>query len=94
MDFGNITKLVNMKNIEKLTNTVSDKVSNKISEKISNFTLKTTITFFITLLLVFLLSGFIVQHAWNYSLPALFDIREIDYWQSIAIVILAKILLR
>jgi Ca2+/H+ antiporter, TMEM165/GDT1 family len=36
--------------------------------------------------------GFVVMTLWNYTLPALFGISTITFWQAIAITILSKIL--
>ncbi|MGA2083713.1 MAG: hypothetical protein ABSH53_24360 [Holophaga sp.] len=36
--------------------------------------------------------GAVVMWLWNYTLPALFQVRPIHFWQAVALLILARIL--
>jgi len=36
--------------------------------------------------------GFVVMHLWNYLLPALFGFRMITFWQSVGLIVLARLL--
>ncbi|MGV3762092.1 hypothetical protein [Parapedobacter sp.] len=38
------------------------------------------------------LVGFLVMHLWNYTLPVLFGVSVINFWQAIALFVLCKIL--
>lgn len=38
------------------------------------------------------LVGFVVMHLWNFTLPVIFGIQAINFWQAIALFILCKIL--
>ena len=38
------------------------------------------------------LGGYIVQHLWNWLLPALFGFREVTFWQALGILVLSRIL--
>ena len=49
-------------------------------------------TLYLAFILAYLLSAWIVQLTWNYTLPDLFGISQIGYLQSIAILILINLL--
>ena len=36
--------------------------------------------------------GFVVRFLWNYTVPELFGLKEISFWQAVALVILTRIL--
>ena len=36
--------------------------------------------------------GFIVTFLWNYTLPVLFNVKQISFWQAIALLLLCRIL--
>ena len=36
--------------------------------------------------------GFVVRFLWNYTLPELFDVKQISFWQAVALVLLTRIL--
>jgi hypothetical protein len=50
------------------------------------------ITLFIIALVAFLFIGWIFQICWNYTVPDLFNIRQINYYQSLIILIMANII--
>jgi len=37
--------------------------------------------------------GLVVEHLWNWLMPALFGLRVITYWQAVGLLLLSKILL-
>jgi hypothetical protein len=47
---------------------------------------------YVALLIAFLISAYVVQLTWNYTMPQLFRISEINFLQSISLLILINIL--
>jgi hypothetical protein len=39
------------------------------------------------------LLGFVIEHLWNWLMPAIFGLRMITYWQAVGLFLLGKILL-
>jgi hypothetical protein len=37
--------------------------------------------------------GLVVEHLWNWLMPAIFGLRTIGYWQAVGLLLLSKILL-
>ena len=37
--------------------------------------------------------GLVVEHLWNWLMPAIFGLRTISYWQAVGLLVLSKILL-
>ncbi|MFS4455123.1 hypothetical protein [Maribacter sp. 2304DJ31-5] len=71
-----------------------DKMERHMEQKIKYYTTKVfKILFYILLgLAIAFLVGYIVMQLWNWLMPELFGLPEVDYWQAVGILILAKII--
>lgn len=47
----------------------------------------------IVAVLVFFLLAWLVQITWNYTLPDLFGVKQVSFWQALALLVLFGILL-
>lgn len=48
--------------------------------------------FFVPLIIVGIIAfGFVVMALWNYTMPAIFHLPEITYWQAVCLLILSRI---
>lgn len=54
--------------------------------------MKRKLSYAIFYLLVFILLGFAVMFLWNYFLPRIFRVTEINYWQALGLMLLCRIL--
>ncbi len=54
-----------------------------------NFTKFMGIIFLV--IVIFILVGFIVMWLWNWLMPEIFDLTEINFWKSIGLILLSSI---
>jgi hypothetical protein len=40
------------------------------------------------------ITAYIVMRLWNYVIPNIFNLKELDYWQAFALLVLCKILFK
>lgn len=51
-----------------------------------------TIFYFLGAVLILLLVAFILQYLWNITMPEVFNLKELSFWQSFRLLIICNIL--
>lgn len=71
----------------------TDKIERHMEQKMKYYITKIVkVIFFIILgLAIAFLVGYIVMRLWNWLMPELFGLQEVNYWQAVGVLVLAKI---
>jgi len=72
----------------------TDRIEKSVEKKVKNSVYKGfKIVFFIILgIAIAFIVGYIVMLLWNWLMPQLFGLPQVDYWQALGVLILAKII--
>ncbi len=71
-----------------------ERLTEKLENRVKEIVTKVVKVIFIIILAigVVFLMGYVVMYLWNWLMPDLFGLSEIDYWKALGVLVLAKII--